>query len=150
MENESMTIAQLQARAYQQAKDKGFHDNDVPVGDAGWIEHDFSKMMLIVTEVAEAVDELRTGKLPTQTYYHDPHLPNSLVAEVGVAREQELIERCSVGKLRKPEGVPSELADVVIRVFDYAGIRGIDLQAIILEKLDYNATRPAMHGGRTI
>ena len=46
----------------------------------------------------------------------------------------------------KPEGVPSELADIVIRVADLAWVEGIDLQAAIEEKLAYNRTRPYKHG----
>jgi hypothetical protein len=34
-----------------------------------------------------------------------------------------------------------ELADLVIRAFDYAGYRGLDLQGAMLEKLRYNCTR---------
>jgi len=48
----------------------------------------------------------------------------------------------------KPEGVPSELADVVIRVADVAGLLGIDLEGAIRRKLAYNKTRPQRHGGK--
>lgn len=40
---------------------------------------------------------------------------------------------------RKMEEV--ELADVVIRVLDYAGYRGLDLGGAVREKLEYNKTR---------
>jgi len=79
------------------------------------------KMMLIVSEVAEAQDELRTGHDMTLTYYNED-------------------------KPTKPEGVPSELADTVIRCFDLAAEAGIDLGGMIVAKLAYNATRPFMHG----
>jgi len=39
-----------------------------------------------------------------------------------------------------------ELADVVIRVMDMAGARGIDLSRAILAKHDYNKSRPRKHG----
>ena len=42
----------------------------------------------------------------------------------------------------RPEGVPSELADVVIRIMSYCGEVGIDLHAEIIEKMDYNETKP--------
>ncbi len=48
----------------------------------------------------------------------------------------------------KPEGFASELADIVIRVFDLAGGLGIDLEAAIREKMLYNSSRPHMHGKR--
>src|SRR5687767_11191014 len=74
---------------------------------------------LITTEVAEAYEEFRKGYDPNTTYYTD------------------------LGK--KPCGVPSELADIIIRVCDTCGLYGIDLQAIIEEKLAYNETREHMH-----
>lgn len=48
----------------------------------------------------------------------------------------------------KPEGVPSELADVVIRIADMCGALGIDLEAAIAEKHAFNQTRSHRHGGR--
>lgn len=40
----------------------------------------------------------------------------------------------------------AELADIVIRILDYAGGFNIPLGEIILEKMAYNAKRPYMHG----
>jgi NTP pyrophosphatase (non-canonical NTP hydrolase) len=48
----------------------------------------------------------------------------------------------------KPEGIPSELADVVIRVLDMCGYYGIDLEKIMIEKHQYNESRPFRHGGK--
>lgn len=46
----------------------------------------------------------------------------------------------------KPCGVPSELADCIIRIFDICGYHGIDIEDMILEKLAYNSTRIHKHG----
>ena len=46
----------------------------------------------------------------------------------------------------KPEGFASELADIMIRVADLAGILEIDLEGAIKEKMAYNQTRPYKHG----
>lgn len=48
----------------------------------------------------------------------------------------------------KLEGFPSELADIVIRALDTAEIFGIDLQAAMWEKHQYNMTRPYRHGNK--
>lgn len=48
----------------------------------------------------------------------------------------------------KPEGFPSELADVVIRCFDLAFLMGVDLEAEIAAKHEYNVSRPFKHGRR--
>lgn len=50
--------------------------------------------------------------------------------------------------LGKPEGVPSELADIYIRMVDFAEQYGIDLAKAIEEKLVYNEQREVRHGGK--
>ena len=46
----------------------------------------------------------------------------------------------------KPEGIPSDLADVIIRVCDMAEYLGIDLDNAVAKKMSYNSTRPHKHG----
>ena len=45
-------------------------------------------------------------------------------------------------------GVEAELADVVIRIMDYAFAKGYRVSAALVAKMKYNRTRPAMHGGK--
>ena len=42
--------------------------------------------------------------------------------------------------------VAEELADCCIRIFDYCGARGIDLEKALLDKIEYNKGRPYRHG----
>lgn len=112
----------------QSAEANGWHKRfkvDIPWGndDAAMIDHLVAKTALIGCEVAEAIEELRDGASPYETYYTDGG---------------------------KPEGFPSELADIIIRALDLAYMLGIDIDAIFHEKLEYNATRGQMHGGKTI
>lgn len=50
----------------------------------------------------------------------------------------------------KPEGTLSELADILIRVFDTAlfdvGASGQEFASVIRHKVEYNKRRPYMHG----
>ena len=69
----------------------------------------------------EVLEEYRNGRLPTEVY---------------------------AGNNGKPEGIPIELADVIIRVLDYCGYAGIDIDAAISQKHEYNRTRPYRHGGK--
>ncbi|MDR2336521.1 MAG: hypothetical protein LBE03_00235 [Candidatus Nomurabacteria bacterium] len=46
----------------------------------------------------------------------------------------------------KPEGIPMELADCVIRIFDFCEANEIDIEKAILEKMEFNKTRPFRHG----
>lgn len=59
--------------------------------------------------------------------------------------------------MRKPDkskhipdftGVEEELADVVIRIMDFAGARKLMVAAAILAKIEFNKNRPVKHGGK--
>lgn len=75
------------------------------------------------SELSEALEEYRKGKEPTETYYREDG---------------------------KPEGIPSELADTVIRIMDMCGYYGIDLEAMLMEKAEFNKSRSYRHGGKKI
>ncbi len=57
---------------------------------------------------------------------------------------------CQEGKEPKPEGVPIELADIVIRIGDLCGRYNIDLASAIETKMAYNATRSHRHGNKKL
>lgn len=48
------------------------------------------------------------------------------------------------------ENFQEELADILIRVFDLAGRREIDLDAIVQAKMEKNRNRSYRHGGKKI
>lgn len=64
-------------------------------------------------------------------------------------REDQMFTTCRP-KDGKPEGFPSELADIMIRLFDTAEDMGIDLETEIILKMSYNEKRPHLHGGKKI
>lgn len=54
------------------------------------------------------------------------------------------------GKMPKPEGVGSELADVLIRLLSSAHQYGVDLEHEYRRKCAYNRTRSYRHGGKRL
>ncbi len=44
------------------------------------------------------------------------------------------------------EAIAEELADCCIRIFDYCGAKGIDLEATLKKKAEKNKFRPYRHG----
>ena len=75
-----------------------------------------TKIALIASEISEALEEAR--KNAYQKYEKDG----------------------------KPEGVVVELADAIIRIFDFCEHLGLDLKGALLDKLTFNETRPVKHG----
>lgn len=138
-------MRELQALCYQQSADKGFHD-DEPTEGRAVLSLNAERIALMHSELSEALEELRAGRPANKTYYAPLLVPTSLAIEIGYAEAERLIAKDNEGKMQKPEGVPSELADVVIRVLDFCGANDIDLESMIFEKLAYNATRGFKHG----
>lgn len=78
---------------------------------------------LIISELSEALEEYRNGK--PYIYYLCQHHDTR-------AGCPDKYDGCQHGKnegcaLRKPEGIAVEMADVLIRILDYAGHKGIDM-----------------------
>ena len=48
----------------------------------------------------------------------------------------------------KPEGIPIEFADVIIRIFDVCAAYDIDIASAIIMKVKYNEGRSYRHGGK--
>lgn len=57
----------------------------------------------------------------------------------------EALEAMRQGNYYDRDGVTEELADTVIRIFDYAGAAGLPLSDILLEKMARNRERPYKH-----
>ena len=50
----------------------------------------------------------------------------------------------------KPQGIPSELADMVIWALSLAGRYGFDLEEAVVKKIQFNVTREKHHGAERI
>lgn len=141
-----MNITELVTQAYEIAKSKGFHDKGATFGD---------RIALVHSEVSEALEAFRDldatsfDAIREPIYSREGKLTREPTCYVLTRPAPDLPLESTVVH-NKPEGVRSELADVVIRVADMCGLYGIDLDAAIQEKLAYNKTRPYRHGGKQL
>jgi len=109
-------LRKWQKEVHANAKEKGW-----------WLEGDDDvnnipeKLMLVVSEISEALEEYRNHKIPDGIY---------------------------MDHSTKPEGFGVELADAIIRILDLAEYLEIDMQECIEIKMDYNKRRALRHGGK--
>jgi hypothetical protein len=119
-----MTLNELRDEAHKTATEKGWHDSA--------LRSALEIHMLIVSEIAEATEEIRSNHKHGHMYFVGQPDPNAHTFH------------------KKPEGEAVELADAVIRIADYFGSKGWDLEGIIKAKMDYNKNRSYRHGGKAI
>lgn len=103
-----------------------------------------------LNELAKTVHELTRSK----GFWDKPRDPLSvfmlIVSEVAEAAEDHR-DGLDLNEIRyktsgKPTGIPSEMADIIIRVLDACAAWNIDIEKAIQEKFEYNKSRPALHG----
>ena len=69
-------------------------------------------------------------------------LMHSELSEALEADRKDLMD----DKLTHRKGLEVELADAVIRIMDFSQGKDLDVDGAVLEKLNYNKTRPYLHG----
>lgn len=113
-----MTITELMKEAHRIAVEHGWWE-----GEEVTPRNFGEQLALFHSEISEALEEWRKGHPFTEIYYE------------GISSA-------------KPEGIPIELADLLIRVFDTCARYGIDLENALVLKMAYNESRPYRHGGK--
>lgn len=103
----SKQLNRLRDEAYATACNKGFHDEK---------KSDEHYLMLVITEIAEAVQADRKGRRADRERY-------DYAVDRGMCND---IEECFERYIKN--SIEDELADIVIRLLDYCGMRGINLR----------------------
>lgn len=118
-------LNQIAAELHESAKAKGFWDESMETG---------TYLMLVVSELAEALEADRKGKYAlmgrTDDLFTDP---SKIDSDVEVFNRQI------------KDTFSDEIADTFIRLFDLAGYLEIDIERHIDLKMKYNQTRPYKH-----
>jgi len=109
---------------HNNSKSKGFYDDFPKPSEPSFPLEVVKRLALIHSEVSEALEAMREVTFINGDF------------------------KVTFNEKGKPEGLASELADIVIRVFDLAEALNIPIGDIILIKMGYNASRPHMHGKR--
>lgn len=120
-----MSLNDLRDEAYETAKSKGWHDKPATVGD---------RIALMHSELSEALEAFRTDGM--REWYEDS--------------SGNIIDDDCVEPTDKLCGLPSELADVIIRIMDFCGAHNIDIDRVVKDKMAYNKLRPYRHGNKSL
>jgi NTP pyrophosphatase (non-canonical NTP hydrolase) len=122
------SIPQMQQLVKEVNEANGWFDSERTFGD---------DMALLHSEVSEAFEAYRKHHVDDMTQQMCNH-------------EAHTAKGSSISHLCKPEGVGSELADVLVRLLDTCERYNIDLEDEFNRKLRYNATRGYRHGNRLV
>lgn len=121
-----MSLNSLSKEIHKNAVEHGWWDEERSFGEI---------IALCHSELSEALEEYRS---------------NCLFEYVNDFENDEMITNLNGFDGRKPEGMAVEMADCIIRILDWCGKEGVDIDGVIHRKMEYNKTRPYRHGGKAL
>lgn len=139
-----MNLTDLAKEVHENAVAHGWWDEEPSFGDV---------IALCHSELSEALEEHRDGR---PMIYFPCNAGGVCCEEDGSAHcgsrpyDPEKPNAPCTAQSKKPEGVAVELADCILRILDYCGKAGIDIEDIIIRKHEYNKARPYRHGGKVL
>jgi len=123
------TINELSEEIHQNAINKGFWPNGIDLPKA---------LMLTVSEISEALEADRNDKYSDVIEFEKMLSIDELKGD-----DSHFIASYNINIKNT---FNEEIADAVMRLFDIAKYKGIDLQFHIEQKMRYNKLRPHKHG----
>ena len=127
---------EVQSEMYATAVSKGWWD---PSADVAMLTEHFS-MELSSPEIAEAWERVTERDPGTMVALMHSELSEALE---GMRHNNPPDEHCP-----DYSSVEIELADVIIRIMDYAERHNLDIAGALVAKANFNATREHKHGGK--
>lgn len=121
------TLNEIANQIHAINKEKGFWDKERNVGEM---------LMLVVTELAEALEAHRKGEM----------VDKDLIKRLSVVYPQVEEYNNSYFAAYIKDKFEDEIADTFIRLFDLCGGLGIDIDTHIRMKVEYNKSRERLHG----
>jgi NTP pyrophosphatase (non-canonical NTP hydrolase) len=131
-----ITIYSIMSEIERWTQVKGWRPSDRTIGD---------ELMLIVSELAEVLEAYREFGMNDLLRFGDKE-NFSLLPQ----NDPNAIVWINAEVIPKPEGVASEIADTLIRIFDFCNAYGIDPVIEIERKMKYNWTRDWRHGNKRL
>ncbi len=122
-----MNLTEMSQRIHAGNVERGFYEHPATFPD---------RCMLIVSEIAEAVEAHRNGR----TTAHGDVYQACKMSDMEMASFPEFFRR------NVKDTVEDEIADAIIRLLDLSGYMNIDIDAHVAAKLSYNTTRGIRHG----
>lgn len=116
---ENLPLNRLSILFHERSKSKGFWDEPREIG---------TKLMLIVSELSEALEADRNGKHANMEKYYK-----------GIAY-------ADIFETYIKDTFEDEIADAFIRLLDLCGYLNIDIEKHVFLKMKYNDLRPYKHG----
>jgi hypothetical protein len=112
----------------------------------GWYDtprEDGTFLMLMVSELSEALEEFRNNK-PDLYLVHKETKKVFTLDDISM---EKMFEFASTGEY-KPEGASVEVVDCIVRAMDYFAYKGWNLNNVLDLKLSYNNKREYRHGNK--
>jgi hypothetical protein len=135
------SLNELAADIHRNAVDHGWWDEPRSFGDI---------IALCHSELSEALEEYRSGKEMVYFTHCKCKENGGLCVPDEVNECPNNPEQCGAFEFGKPEGVAVEMIDCIIRILDWCGKEGVDVDALLVMKHEYNKTRPYRHGGKAL
>lgn len=130
--NGTKSLNEWAKEIHENAAAHGWWDEERSFGDIVALCH---------SELSEALEEYRNSR--PMVYCGGLEINASCL-------DEECTECIKSFPGRKPEGVAVEMIDCLIRILDWCGKEGIDVDALLEAKHSYNKSRSYRHGGKAL